>query len=103
MTKMFLPAATDFTDIPVRTVLAGAVVCPKCHGFGKWNLLLNEYGPGRHFQQGCGQCNGWGAVAADGPDTTCIHDWRRVSSTVRGQYTDACIKCPRVMRGDSSD
>lgn len=37
--------------------------CPACHGYGGWHLELDAYGPGKHFDCFCGNCNGWGYVA----------------------------------------
>lgn len=101
----FLPAATDFTDIPLRPVREGHVPCPKCHGHGRWNLLLNEYGPGKHFQQGCSQCWSWGDVKADSLDVTCLHTWTPIapSQPWRCWHTDRCTTCGTTRDYSSDD
>lgn len=51
-------------------------LCPVCNGYGGWNIRLDAYGPGKHFDAHCSQCNGWGWVnEAD----LCIHDMREMS------------------------
>jgi len=113
--KDFLPRATDFTDLPVlptpyermpNSFKADTVwvKCPLCHGHGRWNLLLNEYGPGKHFQQAC-QCNGWGWVEAGSPDATCIHDMKEIAPDQpwRCWHTYKCQKCGHTVSHDSSD
>jgi hypothetical protein len=60
-----------FSQHPVR--------CPRCDGHGGWNLRLDAYGEGKHFQAGCFQCNGWGWVDAHSKDATCVHDYQEVS------------------------
>jgi len=39
-------------------------LCPTCLGHGGWNLELDAYGKGRHFQAHCSSCNGWGYLKA---------------------------------------
>lgn len=82
----FLPEASDFTDLtiklppddpkrpyPIRPQ-GNWEVCPRCLGYGGWNLELNAYGPGKHFRASCAQCNGWGHVDThDRRDVECIH------------------------------
>ena len=105
----YLPDATDFTDIPLLPdpvvtypAKAGHVPCQVCHGHGKWNLHLNAYGPGRHFQGMCGQCWGWGWVS--GPDATCVHVWKGIApdQPFRCWHTEQCTRC-NVTRSYSSD
>ena len=36
--------------------------CPKCKGYGGWHLTVDAYGPGKHFDCCCSNCNGWGYV-----------------------------------------
>lgn len=117
MTTTFLPDATDFTDLPVRTLAAFTdfadgskrsgtfVLCPKCHGHGGWNLLLNQYGPGKHFQASCAQCWGWGWVAGDSTDATCLHDFHAIKpdQPFRCWHTDQCRKCGRTVSYSSDD
>ena len=84
-----LPYATDFTDIPLRsaeefleyhprlkTQGVQVHVCPVCKGYGGWNIQLNAYGPGVHFQAGCRQCLGWGYVT---DEDLCIHQFVELS------------------------
>jgi hypothetical protein len=112
--KPYLPDATDFTDVPLKQPpgLAGLVhVCPKCRGHGGWNLRLNAYGPGKHFQCGCGQCNGWGFVGES--DRHCVHDYQELTpaeSRTRGTphygmrwHVLECVTCGRCLSYDSGD
>lgn len=109
MTTTFLPDATDFTDIPVMAHpgatyadKATHVLCPKCQGHGKWNLTVNAYGPGRHFQGSCGQCWGWGWVS--GADATCLHTFVAIApdQPFRCWHTIQCTACG-TKRSYSSD
>jgi hypothetical protein len=110
----YLPDATDFTDIPLKqpSGIGGLVhLCPKCRGRGRWNLRLDAYGPGKHFQCGCGQCNGWGFVAE--PDLRCVHDYRELglpecrdkglSHHGMCWHVLECTKCGRHVAYDSGD
>lgn len=97
MQTRYLPDATDFTDMEKRPVRDGHVECPKCHGYGGWNLLLNEYRGDtpaqRHFRSSCGQCWGWGDVK--GLDATCIHEYKQIApdQPFRCWHTIQCTKC----------
>ncbi len=55
---MFLAEATNFKDIELKDqpdwLADHTVPCPKCKGHGYWNLTLDAYGPGKHFQSLCG-------------------------------------------------
>jgi len=110
----YFPAATDFSDIPLKQppVSAGLVhVCPKCRGHGGWNLRRNAYGPGKHFQCGCGQCNGWGFV--DESDRLCVHGYRELTQAeCRAReiphhgicwHVLECTSCGRRLSYDSGD
>jgi len=111
----FLPEATNFQDIPKmekpQDYPSVSHECPKCKGHGKWNLTVDAYGPGTHFQQCCGQCNGWGWVAE--ADLTCMHEYAEISQAQckkRGiqhwgscWHVYACTKCDRITAHDSSD
>src|SRR5579862_7746155 len=129
----YLPDATDFTDMEIRENPASDfgktrdefVLCPKCQGYGSWNLILNAYSlHGKpdtsenrrkyaHFRCSCGQCNGWGWVRTNSLDSTCIHDYKEISSTQARELGIAhygmcwhvyqCTKCQRTMSVDSSD
>lgn len=74
-------------------------LCPRCHGYGGWNLLLDEYGEGKHFKCWCDHCWGWGFTppedTCDGHEYTektignCLHLW-------------TCKKCGLERTVDSS-
>ncbi|MCI0461143.1 MAG: hypothetical protein L0Z62_29705 [Gemmataceae bacterium] len=110
----YRPDATDFTDIPLQQPpgIGGLVhVCPKCRGHGRWNLRLDAYGPGKHFQCGCGQCNGWGFVGES--DWRCVHDYRELTPAECGTrgiphygmcwHVLECVTCGRCLSYDSGD
>jgi len=91
-----------------------SVPCPACKGYGGWNLRLDAYGKGRHFQCGCSQCNGWGYVAEGSPDHLCLHTMKELSyeeARKRGinhygrcYHVYECTKGCGTIRGyDSSD
>ena len=110
MTKDFLPAASNFDGIPIMDMSkypekTQFVPCPKCHGHGKWNLTLNAYGPGKHFQQACGQCWSWGFVKPDSLDATCMHDFHEIKpiERFRCSHTIECKKCGRQISYSSDD
>jgi len=107
-----------FKDIevkPDRGYISNPIPCPRCKGHGKWNLVINSYGVGKHFQASCGQCNGWGFVDGTTSDATCVHEWGELSSKearARGidhfgmcYHVYACTKpgCTAVTARDSSD
>lgn len=96
--------AMNFDDIPIQTMpypsTEPLVTCPKCHGHGYWNLRLNAYGPGKHFQALCSQCMGWGRLTA--ADAACVHDWA-VTRTGRCLVESTCTKCGKGRVIDSSD
>ena len=110
----FLQDATDFTDmlVKVRPDLRtdGArkpgtfVLCPVCKGYGGWNLTLNAYGAGRHFQAFCRQCWGWGWVEP-GTDATCVHTFVEIAPDQpwRCWHTIRCTTCGETRSYDSSD
>ena len=108
----FLPDATDFTGLTVRpdpvTLFpdkTGFVLCPKCHGHGRWNLTLNAYGDGKHFQASCGQCWGWGWVDGASPDATCLHDFVGIAPDQpwRSWHTIRCTLCGKTRSYSSDD
>lgn len=119
MVGEYLPDATDFTDMTMRlkpdqlfpNSLQGRdwVECPKCRGYGGWNLRLNAYRGDtperRHFRASCGQCWGWGWVEQDGPDANCIHDYREIKPDQpwRCWHTIKCKRCDRKRSYDTSD
>lgn len=122
----YLPRGSNFDDIPLRQPPSELtwgyqakgewVLCPLCKGHGRWNLELNAYGPQRHFQGACNQCNGWGYVDTARPqDLTCIHDYQEVGrerrvqlgysgSLFRGEHVWECRhRCGAHKLIDSSD
>lgn len=119
MTFMTIDSPGAFQDIPKRWPDADPqkdtslrVECPRCHGHGKFNLELDAYGKGRHFQSMCGQCNGWGSVVKGSLDETCIHERREVEQSEcrkRGivhhgmcWHVNECKKCGQLSAYDSS-
>lgn len=111
----YLERATDFTDIPKKNpdnYIKNAVECPVCKGYGKWNLTLNAYGEGKHFQSSCFQCNGWGYVNGETTDATCVHVNKELSSAQCKEknivhygncwHVVECTKCGHITSYDSS-
>ena len=114
----FLPDATNFDDMPImprETCLAkgnDVILCPVCKGHGGWNLRLKAYRDGGNFQASCGQCNGWGWVEKDGPDATCVHEYRELSDLECRErnihhfgmcwHVYTCEKCGHIISQDSS-
>jgi hypothetical protein len=97
------PGAFDDLPILARPPMADTtIVCPKCKGHGGWNLRLNTYGPGKHFQASCNQCNGWGYVRP-GRDAECIHEDKHLRNTGNCLNVYGCVKCGREIEIDSSD
>ena len=125
---IFLPNATNFTDIPLiseekfkdylaylKKPDAEIHVCPVCHGHGAWNLTLNAYGPGVHFQASCNQCSGWGYVTEE---DLCIHAFVELARAEierrnaqgakllnfgRCWHVYECQKCGQIRYLDTSD
>jgi len=89
--------------------------CLVCFGYGRWNLKLNAYGPGRHFQSICVHCNSWGYVDKHSSDATCIHfqhsktltqeECRERKIPHRGMcyYVHECTECGKIWSYDSGD
>lgn len=88
-------------------------VCPKCHGFGGWNLTLNAYPlHGKedtpenrhnfsHFRSSCGTCGGWGYVHTD---MNCPgHEWKFEKNLGRCYNRYKCKVCGIMQDVDSSD
>ena len=117
--------ATDpdaFKDMPVKLdpskraelfMKGDFVVCPCCSGHGGWHLRIDAYGPGKHFNCHCSQCNGYGWVASGSPNALCVHGMVELSQDVcreRGishygmcWHVTECKKCGHVSAYDSSD
>lgn len=79
----------------------GFVLCPKCHGFGKWNILLDFYGPGLHQKCCCDQCDGNGYVSRD--DAKCVHEFGRREAVGKSLWNVTCLKCGQKREIDTSD
>lgn len=77
-------------------------LCPACKGHGGWNLTLNAYGQGKHFQCHCSNCLGYGYVIAGSKDETCIHEWEE-RSLGRCLHEWTCKKCGQKRVVDTSD
>ena len=107
-----LPEATNFDGMEKKIPAHRAYECPKCHGYGGWNLRINAYGPGKHFQAGCSQCNGWGFVT-DKENAYCIHEYKELNQEACNKlgishmgscwHVYECTKCRTTLSVDSSD
>jgi hypothetical protein len=120
MAKSYLEDATDFTDLEVQPMPREksycrdndprTFLCSVCKGHGTWNLIIDAYGPGKHFRASCSQCNGWGWVDAE--DAACIHDDREINREEAKErklrhegmfyHLYECTKCHRLVSYDSS-
>jgi hypothetical protein len=112
----YLPNATNFIDIGIQAKYPGhgrQKKCPLCKGHGRWNLELNAYGKGVHFQQMCSQCRGFGYVESGSLDATCIHEWKEIGHKEANElgvrtwgmccHVYLCGKCKKTSVEDSSD
>ncbi len=111
----YLPNTTNFDGFTKKAPPADdpdlRFLCPVCKGYGGWNLRLDAYGPGQHFQAHCSQCNGWGWVSEC--DRDCVHDSKELSQAeCRDRKIEhwgmcyhvyVCTKCGRIRAYDSSD
>jgi hypothetical protein len=111
MPKTFLARMENVSDMKVKDCpsvkfpesLSGEWVhCPACQGYGGWNLELNAYGPGKHFQAGCFQCVGWGWVRPNSPDSQCVHDYKKIANPRMFEHVTQCQKCKHTVSYDSS-
>lgn len=114
MIQQHLKTSTfDFTDIVKKEknkYNCGNTECPKCHGYGGWNLRIDAYGKGKHFQCFCNQCWGYGYVKEE--DAKCIHDFKELTSEecinkglprlYMHDHVIECTKCGRRRSYDSS-
>lgn len=103
-----------FVDWVRREPAYGSTVeCPRCKGFGGWNLQMNAYSlHGKadtpenrhlfsHFRAMCSHCNGWGFVS---PAETCPgHEWIWEANTGRCLNLYRCTVCGKKSEVDSSD
>lgn len=91
---------------------AGSVQCPKCNGWGGWNLRLNAYKTTQpdtpenrhkyvHFRASCDQCVGWGHVPE--ADSHCVHEWGNATTIGRCLTDYTCKHCGTHRTVDSSD
>lgn len=93
-----------FKDIPIKPNIYKyglSQKCMQCHGYGMWNLVLDEYprqqGYNKHFRRYCNNCNGYGWTRPE----THIHNWR-FDRTISNCYTQyRCTLCPKVWKVDS--
>lgn len=86
--------------------------CPVCEGHGSWNNRIDAYGEGKHFQSMCSQCWGWGWVAENSKDATCVHEMKEMTKawcTENNVYhagmcyhVQKCEKCGKISSYDSS-
>lgn len=108
-------AHRDFPEKRLRP--EGQVECPRCFGWGGWNLTLNAYPNSLarhglpdtaenrhkyvHFRASCAQCSGWGYTSAE--NARCVHelDGGRTVGRCLTEYT--CKKCGKKETWDSSD
>lgn len=87
--------------------------CPRCKGYGGWNLQLNAYPlhtyPNTpenrhrysHYRSSCGHCNGWGFVSSE---VTCDgHEWKFEKNLGRCYNRHRCTKCGQQWDVDSGD
>ena len=79
--------------------------CFKCHGYGGWNLALNQYKEQnndpktRHFRATCPDCNGWGWTAEK-----VEHEHKWVSKDIgKCLRRETCVICGKEVVVDSSD
>ncbi len=77
--------------------------CLKCHGYGQWILMPNEYptwaGYLKHFRAYCENCEGYGWTRPENH----IHEWvpGRVVHKNTTEYT--CKVCGLTRQVDSGD
>lgn len=88
------PASQMFCGAPV-------VECAQCHGFGKWISTPNAFGPGKHSNMHCMNCNGWGYVSAK--QGSHIHEWDRGATIGNCLTRYTCAGCGEKWDVDSSD
>lgn len=113
----YLEQATNFDDMVVKPPKTqghtdNLIECPVCKGYGGWNLRLNAYGAGKHFQAFCSQCWGWGWVVKGSKDSKCIHEMMELSQEECENkgikhwgncwHVTECKKCGEINSYDSS-
>lgn len=121
------PHSLVFQDYPIRINpnLEKYVPCRVCQGHGGWNLTVNAYSlrghldtPQNrhhfcHFRSMCGQCDGYGYVLIDSLNSSCIHDYKELSSIECSElkithygmcwHVLQCKHCKQIKSYDSSD
>ena len=106
-------AFLDREPLVPPTWLTDHVVCPRCRGYGGWNLAINQYSlHGRedtaenrvrysHFGCMCNHCNGAGYV--DKWVTCPGHEWKIQKNLGRCYNRYVCTVCSVTQDVDSSD
>ena len=87
--------------------------CPKCQGYGGWNLKVDCYGGRykgeivpelRHFQSSCNQCWGYGWVKKGSLSAKCIHKWvHSRAGKWNCTHYEKCSECGTEVFIDSGD
>jgi hypothetical protein len=95
------PDAFKDLEKVIKTPREGCKICPVCQGYGTWNLELNTYGEGRHFQSSCSHCNGWGEV--DKKEICQEHIWIFYKNLGNCYNQYICSACGKKYNVDSSD
>lgn len=101
----YIKEGTSFVGLPVKKKPAHSKElkhkCPACKGHGYWNLTIDAYGPGKHFNSMCRRCNGWGWLSK--ADFKCEHKWGPAKNLGRCYNEYTCEKCGIKNCVDSSD
>ncbi len=91
-------------DMTKREPRAGLTAeCPACLGYGGWHLRVDAYGPNKHFDCSCSNCNGWGWVREGSLDATCVHEYQTHRNVGNCLNEWKCGKCGQIITVDSSD
>jgi hypothetical protein len=91
------------------------IECPRCSGYGGWNLKINAY-PMRniedtpmnrhlysHFRTTCNHCNGYGYISQELANRCPGHEWEFVENRGRCLNRYQCQHCGQINDVDSSD
>jgi DnaJ-class molecular chaperone len=117
MSDFLTPDHPDaFVDFSRKEPLYDYIVeCPKCRGYGGWNLSLNSYSlhgrPDtpenrhryRHFTCACSHCYGHGYVTEAIAAKCSGHEWVRTMNLGRCYNRYECVHCGQINDVDSSD
>ena len=99
----FLEKATNYMGLTQKNKPSDEwVPCPVCNGYGMWNLQLDAYGHGKHFQAACSQCNSYGYVPANSLHVMCIHEMKTITHITCTYHKEKCTKCGYENYIDSS-